>query len=234
MRGLCKSYEADQRGPGVLDDLDLDVGEGALVAISGRSGSGKTTLLNIIGGLDRRWSGTVRVAGAELHEMRDSDLSVYRNATVGFVFQTICLLPLRTCIDNVALASLFAPLCVTGTRAKARLRAAELLGRVGLGDRLEATPPQLSGGERQRVALARALFGQPRLLLCDEPTGNLDGQTAMQVVDILREVRGAGGTVVVASHDPHILESADDILELCGGRLSRPDGAGAEETGGGG
>jgi ABC-type lipoprotein export system ATPase subunit len=205
----------------VLRGLDLDVADGELVAVVGRSGAGKTTLLNVIGGLDTGYEGSVEVSGKRLAELDDRSLSAFRNRSVGFVFQAYNLLDHLTVAENVELPSLFAD---AGPRASSRRelrqRAREALGAVGLADRADDRPAVLSGGERQRVAIARALLQRAPLLLCDEPTGNLDEATGAEVAELLRSIRLAGGaTAVVTTHDRAICRLADRVLELRDGLL---------------
>lgn len=226
MRSVSRSFPS---GREVLSGLDLDVEAGQLVAVVGRSGVGKTTLLNVIGGLDTRYHGSVEVDGRRLADLGDRELSAFRGRTVGFVFQAYNLLEHLTVAENASLPSLFAHGHVgIGDRREARSRAHEVLEEVGLADRADDLPTALSGGERQRVALARALFHRPPLLLCDEPTGNLDEATAVRIAELLRSVhRGGGVTVVIATHDPALFQLADRMLELSGGSLA------ARSTGGG-
>ncbi len=216
-RDLRKTYRG---GREVLRGIDLEVPEGSLVSIEGRSGSGKTTLLNIVGGLDSSYSGRVEVAGRVLADLDDAELSGLRNSRIGFLFQAYHLLDHLSAAENVMLPSLFARGAGALSSRDARLRAARVLEEVGLGERERSRPAELSGGERQRLALARALFVGPRLLLADEPTGNLDTETGRDVVGLLCRVHAErGATVVVATHDAAISEAADLVLRLEGGQL---------------
>jgi len=204
----------------VLRGVDLEVAGGELVAVVGRSGSGKTTLLNILAGLDSTYEGRVELAGRDLERMGDRELSGLRNRTVGLLCQSYNLLGHLTVLENAALPWLFARGEGTPGRRAARARAEEVLDRVGLGDRGGARPHELSGGEQQRLALARALFHRPQILLCDEPTGNLDAATGGEVVALLVEVhREQEVTVLAATHDPAIAAAAGRVLELRDGRL---------------
>ena len=218
LRSVSRTFDVQRA---VLQDLDLDVGEGELVAVVGRSGAGKTTLLNVIGGLDTGYLGSVEVSGKRLAELGDRQLSAFRNRSVGFVFQAYNLLEHLTVAENVTLPQVFARARnAVESGADVRRRAVAALDRVGLADRADDRPAVLSGGERQRVAIARALLQRAPLLLCDEPTGNLDEATGAQVVELLRGVHGAGGvTVVVATHDRAICRLADRVLELREGTL---------------
>jgi len=204
--------------------VDLDVGEGELVAVIGRSGVGKTTLLNIIGGLDTRFRGEVEVAGQRLDGLDDRRLSAFRARHVGFVFQAYNLLDHLTVAENASLPWLFQRSGEGGwDRRGAARRASEVLDAVGLADRADDRPATLSGGERQRVAIARALFQRAPLLLCDEPTGNLDEMTGARIVEVLRSIHRSGSvTVIVATHDLTLSALADRVLELRDGSLTVP------------
>jgi len=223
LEGVCRRYAGAELA--VLDGIDLRVEPHEFVSVVGRSGSGKTTLLNIIGGLDSRFMGSVHVGGIKLDGLDDSGLAAFRNQRVGHVFQAYHLLDHLSCRENVALASLFAR---GGSRADAagvRTRADEALTSVGLHGAGSRRPATLSGGERQRVALARALFGRPEILLCDEPTGNLDTETAGLVIDLLVGLRREQKmTIVTATHDETICAAGGRVLSLTNGRLQRPDG----------
>jgi len=195
-----------------LDDLHLTVNSGEWVALMGPSGSGKTTLINILGGLDTLTSGRVIVDGVDLSKLSENQLVRYRAEKVGFVFQQFHLVPYLTALENVMLAQYFHS--VTDEQ-----QAAEALRRVGLGDRLTHLPSQLSGGEQQRVAIARALINQPKLILADEPTGNLDEANEAVVLEIFRQLHNAGHTIVMVTHDPDIARQADRRIELAHGHL---------------
>jgi putative ABC transport system ATP-binding protein len=183
-----------------LHPADLRIERGEYVTVVGPSGSGKSTFLNIVGLLDRPSSGRYELDGIDTGGLREADRSAVRGRRIGFVFQSFHLLPYRSAAENVALAQLY-----TGASGRARRRTAlEVLDRVGLAHRAEALPTMLSGGERQRVAIARALANQPSLLLCDEPTGNLDSETAATVLGLLDEVHEAGFTVIVITHDAEV------------------------------
>jgi len=218
LRSVSRAFDAQRP---VLRGLNLDVAEGEMVAVVGRSGAGKTTLLNVIGGLDTGYQGSVEVSGRRLAELDDRELSEFRNRSVGFVFQAYNLLDHLTVAENVVLPSVFARARVgAGGRREARERALAALAAVGLTDRCDDRPAVLSGGERQRIAIARALLQRAPVLLCDEPTGNLDEATGADVAELLQEVRRARGvTVVVTTHDRAIRRLADRVLELRDGLL---------------
>ena len=216
-RSVTRSFP--DRGE-VLRGVDLSVGEGEFVTLVGRSGSGKTTLLNIIGGLDSGYEGTVEIDSTDLQTLGDRALSILRGSTVGFVFQAYHILDHLTVAENAALPSLFQPTVNAMSRDALNERVDQVLSAVGMAWRAAERPATLSGGERQRVAIARALLLRPRVLLCDEPTGNLDPHTGHEVVDLLRGIHeDEGVTVVVATHDEVISRSADRVLELRRGRL---------------
>ncbi|MGD0082984.1 MAG: ABC transporter ATP-binding protein [Acidimicrobiales bacterium] len=201
----------------VLRGVSLEVDEGEYVALVGPSGSGKTTLLCIIGGLERPQTGAVRVCGEDLSRLSGDEMAVFRRQSVGFVFQHFGLLDALTALENVELALV---LSGRGSARARRDRAQELLERVGLGKRLGHRPSQLSGGERQRVAIARALANEPRLILADEPTGNLDDESSVIVGDLLDSVRQAEGcTLVVVTHHHALADRADRRLALADGAL---------------
>jgi putative ABC transport system ATP-binding protein len=215
-RDLVREYEV---GGGVIravDGISLAVEPGQLVAVRGRSGSGKTTLLSIIGALDRPTSGSAHVAGLPVSEMPEKELVGFRRRTIGFIFQSFGLLPILSAAENVEI-----PLRLVAEEPRKRdLRVKELLELVGLADRAGHRPFELSGGEQQRVAIARALANRPRLLLADEPTGQLDSQTGHDVMVLIRSiVKREGTTAVVATHDPALIDLADSVIELRDGRV---------------
>ena len=224
-RGVGKSF---QQGPvtlQVLTAVELTISRGERLSIVGASGSGKTTLLQILGGLDRPSTGTVMIDGRDIHGLSERDRGELRNRTLGFVYQFHHLLPEFSALENVAM-----PLLVRRTPvAQAREQARELLERVGLGGRLGHRPHQLSGGERQRAAVARALVTQPKIVLADEPTGNLDGSNAQAVFELMLELnRERGTSLVVVTHDPRLASRMERIYELEAGRLvERPRDASA-------
>ncbi|WP_030313768.1 ABC transporter ATP-binding protein [Streptomyces sp. NRRL B-3229] len=217
LQGVSKAYP----GPPpvtALHPTHLRVETGDFLAVVGPSGSGKSTLLNLMGLLDRPTHGTYRLSGTDVATLTERDRAALRGRRVGFVFQAFHLLPHRTALENVALARLY----VTARGEHRQADAARALGRVGLGHRLDALPGRLSGGERQRVAIARAVVSAPDILLCDEPTGNLDSVTAGTVMDLLAELNQAGVTIVVITHDPAVAQRARRQVTMLDGRLSEP------------
>lgn len=215
-RGLTRTYGSAAAPVHALHDVSLDVAPGELVAVVGRSGSGKTTLLNLLGGLDRPDAGTVRVAGTEVTDLDDDGLSTLRRDTVSYIFQTFGLLTALTAAENVGL-----PLRLRRTPvAERERRVALLLDLVGLDSHARQRPDELSGGQQQRVAIARALAGSPRVLLADEPTGQLDTETGLGVMALLRAVvESEGVTAVVATHDAVLMSLADRVLAISDGRV---------------
>jgi putative ABC transport system ATP-binding protein len=231
--GLEKSYTSGGRPLPVLRSIDLEVQADAFVAIVGPSGSGKTTLLGLLAGLDEPTAGKVWLDGENIFALSEDGRADFRAKNVGFVFQTFHLLPTLTALENVLV-----PLELRGEARGARDRAASLLERVGLGERLDHYPPQLSGGEQQRVALARAFANEPKILFADEPTGNLDQETGAGIVEILEELnRDARTTLVLVTHDLALAERAHRVVTLGGGVVvsDRPGARGsapAAATGG--
>jgi len=219
-RQLRKAYRNGADEVRVLNGLDLDVRAGEFVAVVGPSGSGKSTLLHVLGGLDASYGGEVEVAGVRLNELNDVALARFRNRQVGFVFQSFHLIASLSALDNVLLPAFFDVEAVAGARRK---RAEDVLARVGLAEKKNRIPSQLSGGERQRTAIARALFAEPKLLLCDEPTGNLDESTGGEVIELFRELHRDGLTILVVTHEDRMSTAAQRVLRLTGGVL-RPSG----------
>jgi len=214
--GIVKSYQVGGTSLTVLRDLDLQVETGEMVAVVGASGVGKSTLLHILGGLDRANEGHIVIDGVQLTALDDDALVRFRNQRVGFVFQFHHLLPEFSALENAEMPMRIARISMT----EARPRAEELLGRVGLAERLSHRPGMLSGGEQQRVAVARALIMRPAVLLADEPTGDLDEQTADSLHALLRDMhRRYGLTSIIATHNPRLASACDRILRLEGGRL---------------
>jgi lipoprotein-releasing system ATP-binding protein len=215
--GLVKSYAVGTQKIYVLRELDLEVQAGEMVAIVGASGVGKSTLLHLLGGLDRADGGTIAISGHNLSEMNDASLVEFRNRNVGFVFQFHHLLAEFDAAENVEMPMRIARM----PHAEARARARDLLGRVGLAERMVHKPSMLSGGEQQRVAVARALVMKPALLLADEPTGDLDEPTAATLHALLREMhREHGLTSIIATHNPQLAAACDRVLRLEHGRLT--------------
>jgi putative ABC transport system ATP-binding protein len=215
LQGVAKSYP----GPPLVEALqpvDLAVPRGDYLAIVGPSGSGKSTLLNLVGLLDRPTSGRYELSGTDTAALGESERTALRGRRIGFVFQSFHLIPYRTATENVALAQLY----VTSRRGERTAAARAALRRVGLGHRLDALPTTMSGGERQRVAIARALVNTPDLILCDEPTGNLDSTTAASVMDLIEELHADGVTVVVITHDPTVAARAQRRVTIHDGHLT--------------
>ncbi|MDX2052770.1 MAG: ABC transporter ATP-binding protein [Polyangiaceae bacterium] len=216
VKGISKTYFRGKEKLDVLRDLSLTVGEAEFVALMGPSGSGKTTLLNIIAGLDRPSSGSVRVAGADLVGMSDAALAGFRAQNVGFIFQTYNLLPVLTARENVELPLLLTKLAP----AERRRRAETALKVVGLAERMDHYPRQLSGGQEQRVTIARAIVTDPRVIVADEPTGDLDRESADDILKLLRKlVSEFNKTIIMVTHDPAAAESAGTVHHLDKGKF---------------
>ena len=214
-RALVRTYQRGSLAVPVLRGIDLEIIAGEWVAIIGPSGSGKSTLLNILGLLDRPDSGAYELAGEDVSHLSDKQRAAIRNRQVGFVFQNFNLLGRTSALENVA-----APLLYRRVGRTERLtRAQAALEQVGLADRLDHDPAQLSGGQMQRVAIARALVGDPVILLADEPTGNLDRESAADILNVIKDLHGRGSTVVTITHDPGVAECAGRQLALVDGRL---------------
>ncbi len=219
-RDLHRVYQVGGSDVHALRGVNMEVSAGEFVGIVGVSGSGKSTLLHLIGGLDSPSNGSIRVAGHELGEMNSHQRSLYRRATVGFVFQSFYLVPNLTAEENIRLTLTF-----QGTYGAERRRLArEAVGRVGLADRAGHTPGQLSGGEQQRITIARAIVHRPRVLLADEPTGNLDRRTATQLMDLINDIRrDTGMTVVMVTHDEALATKyGDRTIRMCDGEFVDP------------
>jgi putative ABC transport system ATP-binding protein len=226
-RRVSKSYRGVENGQlRVLDGLDLHVEAGEFVAIVGPSGSGKSTLLHILGGLDVHYDGEVELAGIKLRGLSDRELARIRNRQVGFVFQSFHLVPNLRVFENVLLPAFFGGESI---RKADRFRAEAMLERVGLLSKKRRVPSQLSGGERQRVAIARALLQHPQVLLCDEPTGNLDVQTGDEIIALFRQLHREGLTVLAVTHEERISAAAERVLQLRTGVLL--DDGGSTEPG---
>ena len=212
-----KKYRNAAQGEYALRGVGLEIEDGELVAIVGTSGSGKTTLLNLIGGLDRSYTGLVEVEGRDLAKLSDRELSNFRNREIGFVFQHFSLLDHLTATENVALPAAF----VRGKSpiGNARDRARKALTEMGLGDKLDEHPNNLSGGQKQRVAIARALLFKPRLLLCDEPTGSLDTKTGHHIIETFKQLNADGYTVVIITHEARVSDEARRTIRIEDGRI---------------
>jgi putative ABC transport system ATP-binding protein len=223
LRGLARIYPGPPPVP-ALRPADLVIEAGDYVAVTGASGSGKSTLLHLLGLLDSPTAGSYLLDGVDTSELGDRDRSALRGSRIGFVFQAFHLLPYRTALENVLLAQMY-----NQTPRTARVRAAvDALDAVRLGHRLDALPTTLSGGECQRVAIARALVNRPSLLLCDEPTGNLDSRNATALMDLLDQLNGAGFTIVVITHDASVAAHAGRTIAISDGVLAEVVGAGHE------
>lgn len=214
-RDVSKTFKSGGRELNVLRDIDFSIKEGEIVAIVGPSGSGKTTLLGLCAGLDNPTTGDIHIYDQKISHLDENKKASVRNDYVGFIFQNFQLIPTLTAYENVMV-----PLELQGKSKEAKTRAKELLGRVGLGDRITHYPSQLSGGEQQRVSLARAFSNTPKLLFADEPTGNLDGETGATVEQLLFDLnKEQGTTLVIVTHDMELAQKADRIIRLKSGRI---------------
>ena len=216
VEGVTRTFGSGRTAARALRGVSFTVQTGQLVALRGRSGSGKTTLLNIIGGLDAPTSGSLEVAGQDVTRMAERERMALRRSAVAFIFQSFGLIPILSAAENVGV-----PLRIAGTAPKEREERVRLmLDIVGLGEHTKQRPGELSGGQQQRVAIARALAGRPQVLLADEPTGQLDSETAKQIMRLLRTVvQSEGVTALVATHDPGLIDIADSVLELEDGTI---------------
>jgi putative ABC transport system ATP-binding protein len=218
---VTREHDAGKGTRRALSEVDFVVESGEFVAVLGPSGSGKSTLLSIVGGLDRAYRGKVFLWGEDIGAMSDTVLARLRGKHIGFVFQHFHLLPHLTVLENVTTPALFDP---EANEAHDVKRAKDLLDRLGLADRMTDTPAELSGGQRQRVAIARALLRQPKLLLCDEPTGNLDAETGAQTIALFEELyRQEGLTIVAVTHEERLARVASRIVRLQDGRIATPE-----------
>lgn len=230
--GVVKVYQSGEIQVQAIRGISLEVPAGEFLAIVGSSGSGKTTLLDILGGLSRPTSGHYFFDDQEMETLSDDTLAGIRNRRFGFIFQTFHLLPRQTALQNVELPLFYAGM----TRSDRLERAHEALRVVGLADRVKHTPAQLSGGQQQRVAIARALVNRPDLILADEPTGNLDSQSGMEIIKILRQLNEKGHTIIMITHDPDLALRSDRIVTLRDGLIigdREVNGAGSASPGSG-
>ena len=215
LSGVTKVYDAGELAVSALSGVDLEVHRGEMVAIVGPSGSGKSTLMHIIGCLDSPSTGLYRLDGEDVSTLSGSRLASIRNRKIGFVFQTFNLLPKASVLRNVELPLLYAGV----PSASRRERAKEALESVGLGPRARHRPSELSGGQRQRAAVARALVNRPSLILADEPTGNLDSKTGIEIVKLFHDIHDRGETIVIVTHDPKIADECERIVRIVDGRI---------------
>jgi putative ABC transport system ATP-binding protein len=220
VRGLSRFYEMGGETVRALDNVDLDIARGELVAIIGQSGSGKSTLMSLLGCLDTPTSGSYLLQGIPVQELDDDDLAYVRGRLIGFVFQSFHLLPRQSALENVTLPLVYRRGTDVVPRAERLKRAAAALTLVGLGDRQHHRPAELSGGQRQRVAIARALVHEPSVILADEPTGNLDSRTTEEILTLLVNLnREHGRTVLVITHEPEVANRCDRVISLKDGRI---------------
>jgi putative ABC transport system ATP-binding protein len=210
VRNIIRDFKLGQEIVHVLKGIDLDIKKGDYIAFMGPSGSGKSTLMNLLGCLDTATAGSYKLNGTDVSSLSDDQLADIRNTEIGFVFQTFNLLPRTTALDNVAL-----PMIYAGMSKKDRVaRAKEVLTSVGLADRMDHQPSQLSGGQRQRVAVGRALVNNPSIILADEPTGNLDSKTGVEIMALFDKIHENGNTVIVVTHEEEIAEHAHRVIRL--------------------
>ena len=215
LRSITRDFKMGAQTVHVLKGIDLDIFKNQYVALMGPSGSGKSTLMNLLGCLDTPTEGSYVLNGSDVSALDDNALAEIRNNEIGFVFQTFNLLPRSTALENVAL-----PLVYAGWGKEERIaRASEVLEQVGLGDRMDHKPNQLSGGQRQRVAVARALVNKPAFILADEPTGNLDSKTSVEIMKLFDEIQAAGNTVILVTHEEDIAQYAKRVIRLVDGNI---------------
>jgi|TARA_B110000902_G_scaffold57066_1_gene66653 putative ABC transport system ATP-binding protein len=218
LKNIFKTYQMGTTQINALNGLNCEIGKGEYVALMGPSGSGKSTLMNVIGCLDSPTSGAYTLNGNDVSKMSEDDLAKVRNVEIGFVFQSFNLLPRTSALENVAL-----PLVYAGISKKERLERAQLvLEKVGLGDRGDHKPNELSGGQRQRVAIARALINNPSIVLADEPTGNLDSTSSLEIMSLFEEIHAEGNTVVMVTHEEDIAKYAKRTIRMIDGKLATP------------
>ena len=215
LKNIQKKYILGEQVVFALKDISLEINKGDYIALMGPSGSGKSTLMNVLGCLDTPTKGTYRLRDEEVSRLSDDELSEIRNREIGFVFQTFNLLPRLNSLDNVAL-----PLVYSGVAREQRIaKASKVLESVGLGDRMDHKPNELSGGQRQRVAVARALVNTPSLILADEPTGNLDSKTSIEIMTLLDNLHQEGNTIILVTHEEEIAQHAKKIIRLRDGLI---------------
>lgn len=210
IKDITRDFQLGSETVNVLKGIDLLINKGEYVALMGPSGSGKSTLMNILGCLDTPTSGSYILNGKQVSEMQDNELAGIRNKEIGFVFQTFNLMPRTTALDNVALPMVYAGF----SKSDRNERATEVLTQVGLADRMDHKPNQLSGGQRQRVAVGRALVNKPSIILADEPTGNLDSKTSIEIMKLFGEIHANGNTVILVTHEEDIADHAHRIIRL--------------------
>jgi len=216
VRNLTKNYASGEETVEALRGVDISISEGEFVTIMGQSGSGKSTLLSILGGLNRPSYGTVEMAGVDIYQLPGEKLADFRSQKLGFVFQSFNLIPYLTAVENVML-----PLAICAMKSKEKQSAAlEALCRVGLGGKADRLPNQLSGGEQERVAIARAIVNRPAILFADEPTGNLDSKTSLEMMGLFRGLNEGGQTVVMVTHNPENCDYSDRTIHLRDGRVA--------------
>lgn len=215
IRDIKRDFPLGQEIVKVLKGIDLDIEKGEYVALMGPSGSGKSTLMNLLGCLDTPTSGSYELSGEDVSNMSQDELAEIRNKEIGFVFQTFNLLPRTTALENVALPMVYAG----ATKSERTKRAEEVLTDVGLADRMDHKPNQLSGGQRQRVAVGRALVNNPSIILADEPTGNLDSKTSLEIMTLFDEIHLKGNTVIVVTHEEEVAEHAHRVIRLRDGMI---------------
>lgn len=219
LQNLMKIYQMGDSTVHALDGVSLFIGQGEFVAITGPSGSGKSTLMNILGCLDRPTSGSYQLDGAEVATLNDDQLALTRNKKIGFVFQNFNLLPRISALHNIAL-----PLVYAGVAEKERLdRSLTVLTKVGLAERRDHRPNELSGGQRQRIAIARALVNDPAILIADEPTGNLDTKSSLEIMDIFCDLHKQGRTIIMVTHEPDIAAYAERVVHVRDGRILKDE-----------
>ena len=215
IRNIIRDFPLGQEVVKVLKGIDLDIERGEYVALMGPSGSGKSTLMNLLGCLDTPTGGTYELNGKDVSNMTDDELAEIRNKEIGFVFQTFNLLPRTTALENVALPMVYAG----ASKSQRKNRAEEVLTDVGLADRMDHKPNQLSGGQRQRVAVGRALVNKPSIILADEPTGNLDSITSLEIMGLFDEIHKQGNTVIIVTHEEEVAKHAHRVIRLRDGMV---------------